>query len=96
MIAAGEFWCPTCFCKRMFVVAEGVAVNDPSPDLECDTCFYVWRKARREYPNGKVETVQMLAEGVRLRARSQWLKDLEAHAVASGFRRENFTHGRSS
>lgn len=100
LVSAGRFWCPGCCCMRLFVVAEDAAPSEAAPDLECETCFYVVRKARQELPPvvpggpGRVVTVQLLPESVRTRAREKWLAEVKAHAVASGYRLENWTHAR--
>lgn len=100
IVSAGVFWCPGCACRRLFLVHPEAAEGDPQPDIECEVCYYVWRKARRELPPpcpgaaARVVSVNLISEADRASAKARFLDELKLYGVAGGARLENWTHGR--
>lgn len=82
----GKFWCPACFCHRMFH-----AVSDTEEaDLECEDCDYVFRKARIEKRNGVVESRSLISKSSRIKAHEDWWREYVSNMVLNGYRKENF------
>jgi hypothetical protein len=44
----GQFWCPSCFCRRDFILAGYAQETEALPDLECYVCGYTYTTVTEE------------------------------------------------
>jgi hypothetical protein len=93
----GDYWCPSCFARRPFVVAAGESDEDPECAIECVECGYVHGKLVEEFdPATGVRHTNPIYKSaipreVRDEARAKLRGDFRRSALSDGARLENFT-----
>ena len=65
--------------------------GEEHPELECGSCLYVFKESRQENHDGTSDTTQPLPAKLRMKAFRDKAHETKTHAVASGYRVENFT-----
>lgn len=88
----GIYYCPRCVCMRDSVLAEDATIDgDPTPDLECTVCGYVWGPNYIERVNGPTEIRPSLSVEDREAGMARLAERTMAYASRHGFPLENFT-----
>jgi len=102
LIQAGTFWCPSCFGRSEFVVAEDASPDDPECDLECYTCGYIYGQIVEEFDpeTGEVFDHPRKRNAIGREAREQARRELRERfrvtVIRDGVRLENFKRGKRS
>ena len=95
-IPAGKFFCPRCFDRTGFVVAEDASPDDPDCALECYVCGYVYDRIVEEFDpdTGEILTPPRsrpaISRDQREEARRELRKEFRTSVIRDGVRLENF------
>jgi hypothetical protein len=98
VIPAGQYHCPSCFCRRDFIVAPEASPDEAAPAIECWVCGYTYARVVREVdpvtgirlaPNLAVS--QAIPQEVREEAKAKMRIEFRDAVLRDGVRRENFS-----
>lgn len=99
-IPAGRYWCPRCFAKSEFIVAEDASPEDPECPLECFACGYIHDKVTEECDpkTGVRHPVPVVRPAIpreqREAARAEMRETFRKAVVRDGVRLESFARRR--
>ena len=88
----GIYWCPGCLDMCDSHLAEDAdPEGDPTPDLECARCGYVWGPTYVVQQHGPTLIKPTLSEEDRERGMQRLAERTQRWASKQGYVRENFT-----
>ncbi len=88
----GIYWCLACLAMRASELADDSSdVGDPTPDLACATCGYVWGPVYIEQPDGPTIIEPTLSVADRKRGIARVADAFEKYILHEGLEIRNMT-----